>query len=99
MAAGLSVLAIPLEGAREIGRGPGTPIPVSDAVAVALLAGLEVLALVLVSRIWRERGSSVAARIFWTGVTLVPVLGLIAYAAWRDPPPPPADPTDRRRER
>jgi hypothetical protein len=95
----VSVLAIALGGAREIGRGPGTPIPVSDAVALALLAGLEGLAIVLVWRIWRERGSPVALRIFWTVVTLVPVLGLIAHAAWRDPPPPPADPTDRRRER
>lgn len=50
------------------------------------------------SRIWRERGRPVAARLFWTAVTLVPVVGLIAYAAWRDPPPPPKDPTDRRRE-
>lgn len=94
----MSVLATAYQGAREIGRGPGTPIPVSDAVAHALLAALEVLALVLVSRIWRERGSSVARRVFWTVVTLVPVLGLLAYALWRDPPPP-NDPTDRQPER
>lgn len=81
--------------AREIGRAP-TPIEVSDAVALALLVAAELGAMWLVVGIWRERGCSVAARIFWTAVTLVPILGLIAYAAWRDPPPP-NDPTDRPR--
>jgi hypothetical protein len=81
--------------AHEISRAP-TPIRVSDAVAVALLSVLEIVAIVLVLRIWRERGSTVAVRIFWSAVTLLPVLGLIAYAAWRDPPPP-SDPTDRPR--
>ncbi len=85
--------------AREIGRGPGKPIPVSDAVAIALLVGLEAVAVWLVFKIWRERERSFAAKVFWTGVTLIPVVGLIAYAVWRDPPPPPRDPTDRRRER
>ena len=85
--------------ARGIGRGPGKPIPVSDAVAVALLVGLEAVAVWLVFRIWRDRERAFAAKVFWTAVTLVPVVGLIAYAVWRDPPPPPRDPTDRRRER
>ncbi len=87
-----------LQGAREIGRGPGTPIPVSDAVGLALLVVLELVALVLAHRVWREPGRSLAARVLWTVVTLVPVLGLLAYALLRDPPPP-SDPTDRRPER
>lgn len=85
-----SVLAVPL--AREISRAP-TPIRVSEGVAVALLLVLEGVAVWAVARIWRERGS-LAARIIWTVVTLVPVLGLIAHAVWRDPPPP-NGPTDR----
>lgn len=64
--------------AREIGRGPGKPIPVSDAVAVALLVGLEAVAVWLVFRIWRDRERAFAAKVFWAAVTLVPVVGLRA---------------------
>ena len=78
----------------EFGRAP-TPIHVSDAVAIVLIAGLEIVALALVVRIWRERHRSVTARLLWSAATLVPVLGLLAYLVWRDPPPPPNDPTDR----
>jgi hypothetical protein len=87
------MLAIAL--ARELGRPP-PPIRVSDAVAIALLVVLELVALWFVVRIWRERGRSLVTRLLWTAVTLVPVLGLVAYAAWRDPPPP-NGPTDRPR--
>lgn len=83
---------------REIDRSLPRPIPISDAVAITILAVLELVAVWCVVRIWRERSRPVATRLFWTAVTLVPVLGLIAYAVWRDPPPPPRDPTDRRRE-
>jgi hypothetical protein len=82
----------------ELDRRLPSPIPISDAVALAIVAVLELVAVWCVVRVWCEPGRSVAARLFWTVVTLVPVLGLIAYAAWRDPPPPPGDPTDRRRE-
>lgn len=82
---------------REINRSPPPPIPISDAAAITILAALELVALWCVVRIWRERSRSVAARLFWSAVALVPVLGLIAYVVWRDPPPPPRDPTDRRR--
>jgi hypothetical protein len=82
-----------LQGAREIGRGPN-PIHVSDAVALVLLVGLELVAVWLVVRIWREQGRSVVAKVLWSLVTLVPILGLIAWAAWRDAPPP-NGPTDR----
>jgi hypothetical protein len=84
--------------ARELNKKLPPPIPISDTVAVAVLALLELVAVWCVIRFWRERGRPVASRLFWTAVTLVPVLGLIAYAVWRDPPPPPKDPTDRRRD-
>jgi hypothetical protein len=82
-----------LQGARAIGQAPD-PIHVSDAAALVLLVGLELVAVWLVVRIWREHGRSMIAKVLWSLVTLVPVLGLIAWAAWRDPPPP-NDPTDR----
>jgi hypothetical protein len=47
----------------------------------------------------RQNRRPVVLRLFWTVVTLVPIFGLIAYTVWRDPPPPPRDPTDRRRDR
>lgn len=83
---------------REIDRRLPPPIPISDGVALGILAALELVAVWCVIRIWRERGRPIASRLLWTAVTLVPVLGLIAHAVWRDPPPPPKDPTDRRRE-
>lgn len=83
---------------REIDRTLPAPNPISDAVAVAILAALELVAIWCVIRIWREPARSVPVRVLWTAVTLVPVLGLIAFAVWREPPPPPRDPTDRRRE-
>ncbi len=73
---------------------PSGPIDVSDVVIVGLLAALELVALWLVVRMWRERSGSVASRVVWTVVTLVPVFGLIAHAVVRDPPPP-SDPADR----
>jgi hypothetical protein len=82
----------------ELDRRLPSPIPISDTVAIAILAVLELAAVWCVVRIWREPNRPVAACLFWTVVTVVPVLGLIAYAAWRDPSPPPRDPTDRRRE-
>jgi uncharacterized membrane protein YhaH (DUF805 family) len=81
------------QGARGIGRSPD-PIPVSDAVALVLLVALELVALWLVVRMWREHGRSVGAKVLWSVVTLVPVLGLVAWAAWHDRPPP-NGPTDR----
>lgn len=92
-----TVVPLGVMGASELNRKLPPPIPVSDAVAVGFLAVLELIAIWCVIRIWRERGGSVAARLLWTAVTLVPVLGLIAYAAWRDPPPP-KDPTERPRD-
>jgi Phospholipase_D-nuclease N-terminal len=85
--------------ARELNKKLPPPIPVSDSVAIAILAVLELLAIWCVIRIWRVRGRSLAGNLLWTAVTLVPILGLIAYAVWWDPPPPPSDPTDRRRDR
>lgn len=81
------------QGAREIGRAPD-PIHASDTVMLAVLVGLELVAVWLVVRIWREHGRSIAGRLFWSLVTLVPVVGLVAWAVWRDPPPP-NGPTDR----
>jgi hypothetical protein len=82
----------------ELTRRPPPPIPIPDAVALGVLTVLELVAVWCVIKVWRERGRSVPSRLFWTAVTLVPVLGLIAYTVWRDPPPPPKDPTDRRRD-
>jgi hypothetical protein len=84
-------------GAEQIGGAPN-PIHAPDVLVVALLAGLELLAILLVVSLWRERGRSRASRLFWTAMTLVPVIGLIAWVVWRDPPPP-NDPTDRPPER
>jgi hypothetical protein len=84
---------------REINRRLPPPIPISDGVAIVILGVLELVAIWCVIRIWRETRRSVAARLFWTVVTLVPLIGLVAFAVWRDPPPPPRDPTDRRRDR
>jgi hypothetical protein len=77
----------------EISRVPAL-VDIPDAVALALLAVSELLALVAVVAIWRERGRPWGTRLFWTAVTLVPVVGLLAFLVWRDPPPP-NDPTDR----
>jgi hypothetical protein len=82
---------------REIDHSLPPPIPISDGVAVAILAVLELVAIWCVVRVWREPARPVATRLFWTLVTLVPIVGLVAFAVWRDPPPPPRDPTDRRR--
>jgi hypothetical protein len=63
-------------------------------VALALLAVFELLAVFAVVAIWRERGRSRGTRLVWTAITLVPLVGLVAFLVWRDPPPP-NDPTDR----
>jgi hypothetical protein len=78
---------------KEIGRVP-TLVHIPDAVALTLLAALELLAVLAVLALWRERGRTGTARLIWTAVTLVPVVGLVAFLVWRDPPPP-NDPTDR----
>jgi hypothetical protein len=80
-------------GAREIGRAP-VPISLSNEAALVLLIALELVAILAVVRIWREHGRSLAAQLAWSVITLVPVIGLIAYAVLRDPPPP-NGPTDR----
>jgi hypothetical protein len=69
---------------------------VADVVGVdlTLLTALELLAVFAVVALWRERGRTWTARLIWTAVTLVPVVGLVAFVVWRDPPPP-NDPTDR----
>jgi hypothetical protein len=79
--------------AREIGRVPEL-IPVSSTVVLVLLVIAELAAVAAVVAIWRERGRSWAAKLLWTFVTLVPVVGLVAFFVWRDPPPP-NDPIDR----
>jgi hypothetical protein len=86
-------MPVGLQGANEIGGAP-SPIHASDAVALVLLGVLELVAVWLVVRIWREHGRSVVAKVAWSLVTLVPVAGLVAWAAWRDPPPP-NGPTDQ----
>ena len=86
-----------MPGAREIGRAP-EPIPASNEVALVVLAVLEFVAVAAVVGIWREKMRSRVAKVIWTLITLVPVVGLLAYAVWRDPPPP-NDPTDRPPER
>lgn len=82
-----------LPGHRYIGREP-LPVSLSDSAALLLLAALEIVAVLAAVRIWRETGRSRAARLAWMAITLVPVLGLIAYALLHDPPPP-NGPTDR----
>jgi hypothetical protein len=78
---------------QEIGRAP-VPIPLSSAVALALLVIAELGAVVAVVAIWRERHGSRWAKVLWTLITLLPLLGLVAFLVWRDPPPP-NGPTDR----
>lgn len=82
-----------MPGARDIGRAR-EPIPASNEVALLVLLVLELVAIWVVVGIWREKGRSRAARLAWTVITPVPVLGLVAYTVWRDPPPP-NGPTDR----
>lgn len=82
-----------MPGAREIGRPPD-PIPASNEVALVVLALLELVAVFAVVGIWREKRRAPMAKLIWTLITLVPVVGLLAYALWRDPPPP-SGPTDR----
>ncbi len=78
---------------RYIASSP-TPISLSDAAAFVLLGALELVAVVAAVRIWREKGRSRTSRLAWILLTLVPVVGLIAYAVLHDPPPP-NGPTDR----
>lgn len=82
-----------MAGAREIGSAP-EPISLSNEAALVLLIALELVAVLAVVRIWRGQGRSRAARLAWSVITLVPVVGLIAYAVLCDPPPP-NGPTDR----
>jgi hypothetical protein len=42
---------------------------------------------------WRHPGRF-PVKLFWTMIVLIPFLGILAFAVWRDPPPP-SDPTDR----
>jgi hypothetical protein len=78
---------------REIGRAP-IPIEAPDAVVLALLGVLELIAVIAVVAIWREKGRPWTTRLMWSAITLVPVVGLLAFLVWGDPPPP-NDPTDR----
>lgn len=80
----------------ELDRSLPNPIPVTDGIGIAILTMLELIAVWWVVQVWRERGESLVSRIFWTVVTLVPLLGLLAHAVWRNPPGPPSDSTDRR---
>lgn len=82
-----------MAGAREIGRAPA-PVSLSNGAALVLLIALELVAILAAVRIWQAKGRSRAARLAWSVITLVPVVGLIAYAVLYDPPPP-NGPTDR----
>lgn len=82
-----------MAGAREIGRAP-KPVSLSNEAALVLLIALEFVAILAVVRIWRAKDRSRAARLAWSVITLVQVVGLIAYAVLYDPPRP-NGPTDR----
>jgi hypothetical protein len=77
----------------SISRAPH-PIAISDGVGIGLLVAAELVAIWAVVRIWRDPRRSRTRRAFWTAITLVPLVGLIAYALLCDPPPP-NGPTDR----
>jgi len=82
-----------LSGANSIGRAP-EPIPGSIEAVLVVVAVLEVVAAWMVVGIWREPRRSLAYRMAWSAVALMPVVGLILCALWRDPPGP-HGPTDR----
>lgn len=82
-----------LSASREIGRAP-VPISLSNEAALVLLVAVELVAILAVVRIWRQQGRSRASRLAWSLITLIPLVGIIAYAVLYDPPPP-HGPTDR----
>jgi len=43
-------------------------------------AVFEACALIAIYRVWRKKSKSLPAKIFWTLVLLVPLLGLLLYA-------------------
>jgi hypothetical protein len=54
---------------------------------------VEVASIAAVVSLWRGPGK-IVTKLLWTVGTLVPFFGIVAYAAWHDPPPP-SDPIDR----
>jgi hypothetical protein len=89
----IDALGPSVAGHRYIGSAP-VPVSLSDGAAIVLLGVVELVAIVAATRIWREKGRSRTARLAWMLVTLVPVVGLVLYAVFHDPPPP-NGPTDR----
>lgn len=79
--------------ASEIGRVPAA-LHVSDSVALVVLCLLELAALAAIVVLWRKKDRSVAVKVAWTLMMLVPAAGLVTYLVWGDPPPP-NGPTDR----
>lgn len=65
----------------------------NDVFPIALIAALELVALVFAVGRWRGRGG-VVSKLVWTGVLVAPVFGLTAFAVWHETPPP-SDPIDR----
>ncbi len=67
----------------------------NDVFPMAVIVALEIVAVVFAVGLWRGPGR-IVSKVLWTGVLVVPVFGLIAFAVWHDTPPP-SDPTDRTR--
>ncbi len=65
----------------------------SDVYPIAVIAALEIVSVVFAVALWRGRGR-VPSKVLWTGVLVMPVFGLIAFAVWHETPSP-SDPLDR----
>ena len=56
--------------------------------AITILAALELVALVVIAKLWRTSlRTSLASRLCWSAVLLVPILGLMLYGLITEEPP------------
>jgi hypothetical protein len=53
---------------------------------IILLSGLEIVALIVIVRLWIRRHSSLLPRLLWSVVLLVPFFGLLVYGFLRSEP-------------
>ena len=54
---------------------------------IAIVCGLEVIALIVIARLWlKRRHKNLFLRLVWSIVLLVPLLGLLAYVFFTENP-------------
>jgi hypothetical protein len=60
----------------------------ADAMSISLCALFEIVALIVIVRMWMRRRVKLFPRLLWSAVLLVPLFGLLVYALLHEEPAP-----------